>query len=275
MWSRATSTTPPLPESEEYGGALVARFSALHGRSGEGAHEVTVRVSPRGTISGSQVCRGQGGFKGGGTSGIGLSMEDYYDDDAAFKALIDGPLGGQHPAADVPCLRATFTLDVPAKLCQGGGGERKAPTFLSDFAADIAEHCNIACSVATSGAPRAALSSLLGSSIGPPAHIIIPESDLAGGITPMNTQDGREAGTRFFATALFYSDRPDDDDGLGAMVKFVCAKYERRHHKAVGDPKWESEGTFGNARDKCAAFPIKNSQIRAAIERDADVFNVA
>ena len=84
-------------------------------------------------------------------------MEDYYDEDAAFKALIDGPLNGQHPAADVPCLRATFTLDVPAKLCQGGGGERKAPTFLSSFAADIAEHCKIARSVATSGAPRAAL----------------------------------------------------------------------------------------------------------------------
>ena len=90
----------------------------------------------------------------------------------------------------------------------------------------------------------------------------------------MATQGGREAGTRFFATALFYSAEPDNDDGLGAMVKFVCAKYERRHHKAVSNPKWESEGTFGNARDKCAAFPIKNAQIRAAIERDEDIWGV-
>jgi len=262
-----------LPESEEYGGALVGKFASLLSAIGPGSHEVTVRIAPRGVIRGGAVCSGAGGWKGGGTDGIGLGMDNYYDGDANFKALIDGPLAGQHVAADVGGLSASSTLTVPPKLCQGGGGERKAPAW-GPFSADIVEHCNIACAIAASGPPRAAVSSLLGSSIGSPAHIIIPESDLAGGITPMNGQGGREAGTRFFTTAFFFSANADDDDSLGAMVKFVCAKYERRHHKGVSNPKWESEGTFGNSREKCSAFPIKNGQIRAAIERDAAVYAV-
>ena len=59
------------------------------------------------------------------------------------------------------------------------------------------------------------------------------------------------------------------------MVKFVCAKYEKRNYKAVDDPKWECEGTHGNGRDKCAAFPIKNKQIKLAIARDESVWGVA
>ena len=40
------------------------------------------------------------------------------------------------------------------------------------------------------------------------------------------------------------------------------------------DPKWESAGTFGNARDKCLGLAIKNKQIKAAIERDVGTFNL-
>ena len=243
-----------LPESETYGGALVSKFSALLKEAGAGTHEITVRLAPRGMIQGGDVCDGYGGYSGGGTSGVRLSMTDYYED-ATFKALIDGPLKGQHPSADVPGLCATFSLTVPDKLCQGGGGERKAPEFVANFSRDLAEHCDVAHSLAATGPPRDAVSKLLGSVTHEMvAHIIIPESNLAGGITPMNTQEGREAGTRFFATALFYSADAAAEDGLGAMVKFVCAKYERRHHKAVSNPKWESEGTYGNSRELCAAM---------------------
>lgn len=263
-----------LPESEVYGGALVGKFSSLLQEAGPGSHEVTVRIAPRGYIGGGEVCGGLGGYKGGGTSGIGLEIEDYYNGDTAFKSLIDGPLNGQHVSADAAGLSATFTLTVPAKLCEGGGGERTAPPFIPNFSGDLVKHCQIAQGLAATGPSRSAVSTLLGGSVGSPAHTIIPSSDLAGGITPMATQGGREAGTRFFATALFFSSDPDDDDSLGAMVKFVCAKYERRNHENVDDPKWESEGTFGNARDKCAAFPIKNAQIRAAIERDSSKFSV-
>lgn len=263
-----------LPESEEYGGALVSKFSSLLASVGPGSHELSVRFAPRGVIGGGEVIAGKGGFKGGGSSGIGLSIEDYYNDDACVKALIDGALRGQHPAADIESLRTTFTINIPPLLCKGGGGERKAPEFLHFFSGDLTEHCNIALSIAASGPPREAISTLLGTSFGSPAHIIIPSSDLAGGITPMNTQDGREAGTRFYAVALFFSADPDNDDELGAMVKFVCAKYTRRHRKAVSSPKWESEGTFGNARDKCTGFPIRNNQIRAAKERDEGTYQV-
>jgi len=263
-----------LPESTMYAGALVAKFSSLLASVGPGNHEVSLRIAPRGMISGGEICEGIGGYKGGGTDGIALDMQDYCDGDAKFKAFIDGPLDGQHTSADVPGLRATFKIAVPEKLCKGGLGDRQAPEFITTFKADVVEHCNIAYAVATSGPPRDAVAPLLGGSVGSPAHIIIPPSELAGGITPMNTQEGREAGTRFFAMAFFFSSNPGDDDGLGAMVKLVCAKYERRNHQAVSSPRWESEGTFGNSRDKCAAFPIKNKQIRAAIERDAGMYSV-
>ena len=263
-----------VPDSETYGGALLARFSELVAKVGPGKHDWEVRIAPRGVIAGGECCEGIGGFKGGGTSGMGLSMEDYYED-AGFKALIDGKLNGQHLSADLPGLTAMFTLELPEKLCKGGGAERQAPAFNTNFKADIEEHCNIAYKLATTGPARAAVSTVLSGSVGKAAHIIIPDSDLAGGITPMASQGGREGGTRYFATALFHSSDPDDDDGLGAMVKFVCAKYERRNYKDVDDPDWECEGTHGNARDKCAAFPIKNKQIKAAIARDESIWGVA
>jgi len=46
-------------------------------------------------------------------------------------------------------------------------------------------------------------------------------------------------------------------EGLGATAEFVCAKCERYQHKSKSNPKWESKGTFGNGREKCAAFPLK------------------
>lgn len=262
-----------VPESETYGGALLARFSELVAKVGPGKHDWEVRVAPRGVIAGGECCEGVGGYKGGGTSGMGLSMEDYYQD-PGFKALIDGKLNGQHLAADIPALTAMFNLELPEKLCQGGGAERQAPAFNTNFSKDVDEHCKIAYTLANKGPARAAVSTVLDGSVGKPAHIIIPESDLAGGITPMASQGGKEGGTRYFATALFHSADPDDDDGLGAMVKFVCAKYETRNFKDVDDPQWECEGTFGNGRDKCAAFPIKNKQIKAAIERDESIWGV-
>ena len=51
-------------------------------------------------------------------------------------------------------------------------------------------------------------------------------------------------------------------------------RYDRRNFANVPDPEWESEGTFGNGRDRCAAFPIKNAQITEAIERDATIFSI-
>jgi hypothetical protein len=264
-----------LPESESYGGALLAKFSELCAKTGPGKHDWEIRVAPRGVIAGGDVCEGVGGFKGGGTQGIGLSMADYYNGDSGFKALLDDKLDGQYVAANIPGLTASISLELPEKLCKGGGGERLAPEFNTGFAQDIDEHCAIAYGLAATGPARGAVSKVLDGAVGKAAHIIIPVSDLAGGITEMASQGGREGGTRFFATALFHSADPDEDDALGAMVKFVCAKYERRNYKDVGDPKWECEGTFGNSRDKCAAFPIKNKQIKAAIARDETVWGVA
>jgi hypothetical protein len=263
-----------VPESEEYGGALLARFSELLAKVGPGKHDWELRIAPRGVIAGGEYCEGVGGFKGGGTSGTGLGMEDYYED-PGFKEFIDGKLNGQHIAADIPALTAMFNLELPEKLCKGGGAERQAPEFNTSFAEDIEEHCNLAYKLATTGPARGAVSKVLEGSVGNAAHIIIPPSDLAGGITPMASQGGKEGGTRYFATALFFGTDPEDEDGLGAMVKFVCAKYKRRNFKDVDDPQWECEGTFGNGRDKCAAFPIKNKQIKAAIARDATVWSVA
>ena len=63
--------------------------------------------------------------------------------------------------------------------------------------------------------------------------------------------------------------------GCSQRCLFALARsYTRRNRQDVGNPTWESEGTFGNARDKCAAFAIKNKQIKAAIERDQGTFNL-
>ena len=250
-----------LPESEEYGGALMAKFSQLLASVGPGQHEWTLRIAPRGVIKGGEelICGGKGEH----------DVDKYYETDSSFKDLIDSSLSGQHTSADVPGLSATFTLTVPEKLCQGGGGERKAPTFISNFSADIDEHCKIAYDVAATGPSRAAVASLLGGSVGKPAHIIIPDSNLAGGITSMNTQGGREGGTRFFATALFLSFAPDDEDSLGAMVKFVCAV------RATPMPTIPS----GRARARSATratmrgLPIKNSD-SGGHRRDASMWGV-
>ena len=59
--------------------------------------------------------------------------------------------------------------------------------------------------LAATGPARGAVSKVLEGSVGKAAHIIIPPSDLAGGFTPMATQGGKEAGSRYFATALFFA----------------------------------------------------------------------
>ena len=232
-----------LPESEDYGGALLKRFAELTAKLGPGKKNLELRIAPRGVIAGAdEVISGVGGYKGGGTDGIGMGAADYYKEDATFKALVDGELAGQHISAKNPGLIASFSLDLPSKLTEGGGAKRQAPPFRQFFNGDLKEHCAIAMGLAGTGPPRSAVAQVL-ANVGKPVHIIIPESDLAGGITPMNDQGGREGGTRFFATALFYSNDPSDEQGLGAMVKFVCAKYERRNHENVDNPKWEAEGS--------------------------------
>lgn len=177
--------------SEIYAEQLLGKFSELLTAVGVGKKQWEVRFAPRGVISGScEMLEGQCETTGNSLT----SIDDCYTKDPKFKELIDGDLAGQHVSADNPALTIKFSLDVPEKLTKGGGADRMAPPFREFFNGDLKEHCTIASGLADKGPARAAVSQILGGSVGTPAHIIIPDSDLAGGITPMADQGGREAG---------------------------------------------------------------------------------
>ena len=46
-------------------------------------------------------------------------------------------------SADVPGMRASFTLDIDAALCNGSGPQRLAQPFTSYFADDVSQHCQV------------------------------------------------------------------------------------------------------------------------------------
>ena len=203
----------------------------------------------------------QGGFKGGGNDGIGVGREDMYNGDEGFKRMVDNQLGGQHEAADVPGLRASFTLNCGENMCKGGGGDRHAPAYAGTFNDTLREHCTIAMRLCDKGPCSKAVRAITS---GKPAHIVPSE-----GLGQMNSQNGREEGKRFTANAFFYASDASDPEAMGAMCNFVSAYYERKGGIDVASPKWVSEGVAGHSRDLCYAFPIKNAKIDEAIARDA------
>jgi len=222
---------------------------------------------PRGVIAGPDEMAVKGGFKGGGTDGFGVGANDMYEGDVKFKALVDGPLSGQHEAADVPGLRASFTLNCGENMCKGGGGDRHAPVYAGAFNDNLREHCAIAFQLCEKGPCAKAVRALTS---GKPAHIV--PSD---GLGQMNSQNGREGGTRVTANALFYAADAADPEAMGAMCNFVIAYYERKDGVSVASPKWVSEGSAGHSRDLCYAFPIKNAKIDEAIARDISLWTAA
>merc|ERR550537_800449 len=99
---------------------------------------------------------------------------------------------GQHSAADIPELSFFFDLDVPQKLC-AGGAEREAPEFRQHYAGDIKEDCAMGSRIACTGAAGSAAAKCLGQRPKEAVHIILHESDIAGGKTEMASQGGAEA----------------------------------------------------------------------------------
>ena len=208
-----------------------------------------------------------GGFKGGGTDGIGVGSDDMYNGNEDFKRMVDGQLGGQHEAADVPGLRASFTLNCGENMCKGGGGDRTAKAYAGTFNDTLREHCTIAMRLCDKGPCAKAVRAITS---GKPAHIV-PSN----GLGQMNSQNGREEGKRFTANAFFYASDASDPEAMGAMCEFVSAYYERKGGIDVASPKWISEGVAGHSRDLCYAFPIKNAKIDEAIARDAGNWTAA
>lgn len=121
-------------------------------------------------------------------------------------------------------------------------------------------------------AGRVASDFLKGASVGTAAHIIIPSSDMCSrGVGQFRQEDGRkEEHQAFIVWALFYGEDEQDDEAEGAMVKFFVERYLVKNYEAISNPRWAANH-IGHAQ--CFGYPIKHKHIRAAIERDADIFS--
>lgn len=133
-------------------------------------------------------------------------------------------------------------------------------------------YCGYALQIAPTGASGAAARKVLGSKLGPVAHITIAGFDLAGGWTPLGGDGTEKSGEKFVPWAYWYNPDDDGDDAEGVMVKFWAIRYDRKDYRNVDNPdKWHSEdlGMF-----RCTGLKIKNKNIKAAIARDSHLYSV-
>jgi len=249
-----------ISESESYGPMLLHKFSELLSSVGAGKHKWSLRLSWRGVVHNERLLI-EGQFDGG----INVQPETYMKKDPNFKAIVEGLMEQAHVVYDQPGLSCTFELDVPAKWV-GSGPERFAEQMNPHFKGDVEEYCLIALRCASRGASANQALTVI-SRVGTPAHIVLDGYTWAGGLTEHSSYD--EAFERFMAWGLWYNPDDNSDDADGVMVKFWCTKYTRKGGQPVSQD-WESEniGMF-----KCVAQRIKNKNVRAAIERDASIWN--
>jgi hypothetical protein len=264
-----------IDECQSYAEGLMAHFSALLASTGSGTHVFEIRFAPRSAITTGEDTniQGQGGVS---SSGIGISPYDCLDKgDEAFTAFVQSELESQVAtggivAADVPGMRAKFTLEIDEALCKGGAPARLAQPFTSHFADDVAEHCEITMDIAHTGPMGSAATEILGKSCGRAVHVVLPDRDNhPGNIGDFGVGSDQKEGGRHFAAWAFWlnPDDPDDDEAEGCMVKCWISKYTKRNYQQVDDPKWITEkmGMFPPIK-----FKIQNQHIRAAMERDAE-----
>ena len=103
--------------------------------------------------------------------------------------------------------------------------------------------------------------------------MIIPASDMCPrGVGEFKQEDGRkQVHQAFIAWALFYGPDEQEDEAEGAMVKYFVERFPVKNYQRDGSPRWAANNI---GHTKCFGFPIKHKHIRAAIDRDADIFSV-
>ena len=266
-----------MDESKSYLHSYINVCSELFAEIGAGKHAFEVRVAPRGIVdvsgaSDELVVEIEGQFT---SAGMGLSKEKYFTKCPNFKSAAEALAAQGSSVISDPAaagMKFAFNLTLPESACSGGGAERLAQPFCTNFADDLEEHCNIAKDVANSGESGGAARAAFGKSPGSVAHIVLAdESDLVGNIGNFGVGTGT-CGRHFRAWAFWFNpDDDDDDDAQGVMVKFMVQRTDKKDGIPVSDPKWIST-KFGMFPVNC--LKISNKNIRAAIERDSDTFQV-
>ena len=263
-----------MDESKAYLHSYINVCSELFAEIGEGKHAIEMRVAPRGVVDVSgdpdDLVIEVVGQKNGG---MGQGSDKYFSKCAAFKSAAEA-LAAQGSVISDPSaagMKCAFNLTLPASACKGGGAERFAQPFCTNFADDLEEHCTIAKDVANSGESGGAARSAFGKSPGAVAHIVLAdEPGFVGNIGDFGVGTGT-CGRQFRAWAFWLNPDDDDDDAQGLMVKFMVQRTDKKDGIAVPDPKWIST-KFGMFPVNSLRIPNKN--IRAAVERDASIFQV-
>lgn len=240
--------------------SLLAKWAQLLGTIGAGTHTIKISLRPRGCIFNDSD---------GDTHHDGIGPLGNADTTAQISATL---LGEHLSDPDAPGLSATFTMTLGADQTSGHGPVRKAQEFESKWPEDeIAECIELAMGFANKGV-CGAMAKKTAQSSGGCCHIILTEGVAGAGIKTATLGNGEREYDYFVAWALF-KNKDGNPDSLGAQVKFVVKKDKILNFRPV-ETDWRSAGfeTAVVGQDKATGLTITNSEIDAAIARDAKYY---